>query len=164
MSNPNTADDDGVQAKKLPSSNITPESFIPLVMAVMERDHVKHRELARRTGISESKISRILGLRRPIDSTTLHIIFEALGIDFMRALLAVARFGEWQHYFDPDVEIIADLIDVLPDCLTKARTGNTRIKISLPGAIVLAERLSDMIATNDRETAQRQRERPIAGI
>lgn len=164
MDNPEAKDDDCVQALRPPVSSITPPTFLPLIAAIMERDHVKHRELARRTGLSESKISRILGLRRPIDSTTLHIIFEALGIDFMRALLAVGRFGEWRHYFDPDVEIIADLIDVLPACLTKARTGNTRIKISLPGTIVLAERLSDMIATNDRETAKRQRERPIAGI
>ena len=103
MSNPNTEDDDGLQAKKLPSSSITPEGFVPLVMAVMERDHVKHCDLARRTGLSESKISRTLGQRRPIDSTTLYIIFDALGIDLMRALLAVGHFGDWDQYFDPDV-------------------------------------------------------------
>ena len=164
MSNPNTEGDDGLQAKKLPSSSITPEGFVPLVMAVMERDHVKHCDLARRTGLSESKISRTLGQRRPIDSTTLYIIFDALGIDLMRALLAVGRFGEWQHYFDPDVEIIADLIDVLPMRLAQARCGSERVKISPAGAVILADRLSEMIATNDRETIRRQRERPIAGM
>jgi transcriptional regulator with XRE-family HTH domain len=164
MSNPDTEDDCAVLAKKLPSSSITPEGFVPLVMAIMERDHIKHCELARRTGIGESKISRILGQRRQIDSVTLHIIFDALGIDLLRALLAVGHFGDWHQYFDPDVEVIADLIDVLPACLTKARSGNDRTKISLPGTIVLAERISDMIATNDRETAIRQRERPFAGF
>jgi DNA-binding Xre family transcriptional regulator len=164
MVNPITRDDQDVQASRLPNSTITPESFIPLVIEILNRDHIKHCELARRTGISESKISRILGSRRSVDSATLNIILDALHIDPMRALLALGQFGDWQQYFDLDVEVIADLIGVLPACLTKARSGNTRQKISLPGTIILAERLSDMIATNDREVAIRQRERPIAGL
>jgi Cro/C1-type HTH DNA-binding domain len=164
MSNPDTEDDDGVQAKKLPSSRITPEGFVPLVMAVMERDHIKHCDLARRTGLSESKISRTLGQRRPIDTTTLHIIFDALGIDLMRALLAVGHFGDWDQYFDPDVEVIADLIGVLPMRLAQARCGSERAKISPAGTVFLADKLSEMIVKNDRETFRRRREQPIAGM
>jgi hypothetical protein len=130
----------------------------------MDRDHINNRDLAKRTGINESKISRSLALTRQCDSTTLHIIFDALGIDLMRALIAVGHFGEWEQYFDLDVEVISDLIGVLPACLTKARSGNDRYKVSLRGAVVLAERLSDMIATNDREISERRRERPIAGM
>jgi hypothetical protein len=52
----------------------------------------------------------------------------------------------------------------LPACLTKARSGNERFKIALPGTIILAERLSAMIAKNDHEVSTRRRERPIAGM
>ena len=81
-----------------------------------------------------------------------------------KCLAPGGRLDDWRQYFDPDVEVIADLIDVLPAALTKARSGHSRAKISLPGTMVLANRLSEMIATNDRETAIRQRERPIAGM
>jgi hypothetical protein len=120
--------------------------------------------LARRTGFTESKVSRILAARSSIDSVSMHIIFDALKIDLLRALLAVSRFGDWQQYFDPDLEIIADLIDVLPASLSKARSGSIRAKISLSGTIVLADRLSQMVANNDREIERRQLESPIAGL
>jgi transcriptional regulator with XRE-family HTH domain len=129
----------------------------------MDRDHLRPCDLVKRTGYTKSKISRILSGAHQIDSITLHTIFDALKIDLLRALLAVGRLGDWEQYFDPDVEIIADLIDVLPGALNKARAGNSRASISLPGTIILADRLSEMIALNDRETATRRRERPIAG-
>jgi transcriptional regulator with XRE-family HTH domain len=146
------------------SASATPSHFIPLIRAIMENDHIKHSELAKRTGFTESKVSRILATRSSIDSTALHIIFDALKIDLLRALLAVGRFGNWRHYFDPDLQIIADLVDVLPASLSKARSGNIRSNISLSGTIVLADRLSQMVATNDREIERRQQECPIAGL
>ena len=164
MGNSEAQEDCAVLPTRPPLSKVTPEHFIPLIGAVMERDRVRQCELSRLTGLTESKISRILSSTCKVDSLSLHIIFDALKIDLLRALLAVGRLGDWQQYFDPDVEVIADLIDVLPACLTRARAGNDRSKISLPGTIVLAERISDMIATNDREIAIRQRERPFAGI
>jgi transcriptional regulator with XRE-family HTH domain len=151
-------------ASRPPSSLATPSHFIPLIRAIMDHDHIKHSELARRTGFTESKVSRILAARSSIDSVSMHIIFDALKIDLLRALLAVSRFGDWQQYFDPDLEIIADLIDVLPASLSKARSGSVRAKISLSGTIVLADRLSQMVANNDREIERRQLESPIAGL
>jgi transcriptional regulator with XRE-family HTH domain len=146
------------------SSFAIPSHFIPLIRAIMENDHIKHSELAKRTGFTESKVSRILATRSSIDSTALHIIFDALKIDLLRALLAVGRFGNWRHYFDPDLQIIADLVDVLPASLSKARSGSIRSEITLRGTMVLADRLSQMIANNDREIERRQLECPIAEL
>jgi transcriptional regulator with XRE-family HTH domain len=164
MENPQSDETDAVRTRRVLSTDIAPGAFVNLVIAVLDRDHITHRELAKRTGLSESKISRSLSPNRQIDVMTLHTMFDALGIDLIRALLAVGHFGEWRQYFDLDVEVIADLIGVLPACLTKARSGNERFKIALPGTIILAERLSAMIAKNDQEVGTRRRERPIAAL
>ena len=144
--------------------NVGPEQFIPLVLEVMQQRRVSAAELARRLAISRTNLSRWLTRKRPLSAVTLKSIFLTLEIDEMRAILAIGRFGRWQHYFDPDVRIISDLIDVLPDALSKARSGATRYAVGVSGALELARRVSDMIATNDRETERRQLERPFAGI
>ena len=56
------------------------------------------------------------------------------------------------------------LDELLNRALSKARSGATRYAVGLNGAKELARRLSDMIATNDRETERRRQERPIAGL
>lgn len=144
--------------------NVGPEQFIPLVLEVMQQRRVSAAELARRLAISRTNLSRWLTRKRPLSAVTLRSIFLTLEIDEMRAVLAIGRFGRWQHYFDPDVRIISDLIDVLPDALSKARSGATRYAVGVSGAMELARRVSDMIATNDRETERRRLERPFAGI
>ena len=144
--------------------NVGPEQFIPLVLAVMQQRSVSAAELARRLAISRTNLSRWLTRKRPLSAVTLQSIFLTLEIDEMRAILAIGRFGQWQHYFDPDVRIISDLIDVLPDALSKARAGATRYAVGVSGAMELARRVSDMIATNDRETERRRLERPFAGM
>ena len=135
--------------------NVGPEQFIPLVLAVMQQRSVSAAELARRLAISRTNLSRWLTRKRPLSAVTLRSIFLTLEIDELRAILAIGRFGRWQHYFDPDVRIISDLIDVLPDALSKARSGATRYAVGVSGALELARRVSDMIATNDRETERR---------
>jgi transcriptional regulator with XRE-family HTH domain len=144
--------------------NVAPEQFIPLILKVMQHRGIRAAELARRTNISQTKLSRWLTAKRPLSAISMQSIFVALEIDEMRAVLAIGRFGRWQHYFDPDVKIISDLVDVLPGYLSKARAGTTRYAVGLNGAKELARRLSDMIATNDRETEKRRLERPIAGL
>ena len=144
--------------------NVGPEHFIPLVLEVMQQRSVSAAELARRLAISRTNLSRWLSRKRPLSSRVLQSIFLTLEIDEMRAFLAIGRFGRWQHYFDPDVRIISDLIDVLPGALSKARSGATRYAVGVSGAVELARRVSDMIATNDRETERRRLERPFAGM
>ena len=144
--------------------NVAPEQFIPLILKVMQHKGIRAAELARCTNISQTKLSRWLTAKRPLSSISMQSILIALEINEMRAVLAIGRFGQWQHYFDPDVQIISDLVDVLPGYLSKARSGTTRYAVGLNGAKELARRLSDMIATNDRETERRRQERPIAGL
>ena len=144
--------------------NVGPEQFIPLVLEVMQQRSVSAAELARRLAISRTNLSRWLTRKRPLSAVILRSIFLTLEIDELRATLAIGRFGRWQHYFDPDVQIISDLIDVLPDALSKARSGATRYAVGVSGAMELARRVSDMIATNDRETERRQLGRPFAGM
>ena len=83
-------------------ARITPQKFLPLIIEVMARGNIKSADLVKRTGISKSKISRLLSEQRQIDNAALYLIFDALGIDPMRALLAVGRFGQWEQYFDLD--------------------------------------------------------------
>ena len=85
----------------------------------MQQRSVSAAELARCLAISRTNLSRWLTRKRPLSAVTLKSIFLTLEIDEMRAILAIGRFGRWQHYFDPDVRIISDLIDVLPDALSK---------------------------------------------
>lgn len=144
--------------------NVSPKSFLPLVIDVMRSKSVSRVELAKRTGLSKTKISRCLCERRDIDGKTLGTIFKALEIDGLRALLAIGRLGSWERYFDPDLEIITDLIQVLPGCLSEARSDTVRFAVGLSGATVLARKLSDQVATNDRETQRRLQDRPIAGL
>ena len=144
--------------------NVGPEQFIPLVLAIMQQRSVSAAELARRLAISRTNLSRWLTRKRPLSAVTLRSIFLTLEIDELRAILAIGRFGRWQHYFDPDVRIISDLIDVLPDALNKARSGATRYAVEVSGAMELARRVSDKITTNDRETERRRLERPFAGM
>ena len=153
--------DDGINERFV---NVGPEQFIPLVLEVMQQRSVSSAELARRLAISRTNLSRWLTRKRPLPAVTLQSIFSTLEIDEMRAILAIGRFGRWQHYFDPDVRIISDLIDVLPDALSKARSGATRYAVGVSGAMELARRVSDMIATNDRETERRRLERPFTGM
>jgi transcriptional regulator with XRE-family HTH domain len=149
--------EEGVEVRQI-VANIPPSSFIPLIDEIMKRNHIKKCELADITGISRSRLTRLLKGQRAIETSTVYLMFDALKIDLMRALLAVSRLGDWELYFDPDVEVISDLIDVLPTCLSQARSGHKRAKISITGTLVLAKRLSDMIANNDRETERRQME------
>ena len=144
--------------------NVGPEQFIPLVLAIMQQRSVSAAELARRLAISRTNLSRWLTRKRPLSAVTLRSIFLTLEIDELRAILAIGQFGRWQHYFDPDVRIISDLIDVLPCALSKARSGATRYAVGVSGAMELARRVSDMIATNDREAERRRLERPFAGM
>ena len=144
--------------------NVGPEQFSPLVLEVMQQRSVSAAELARRLAISRTNLSRWLTRKRPLSAVTLKSIFLTLEIDELRAILAIGRFGRWQHYFDPDVRIISDLIDVLPDALNKARSGATRYAVEVSGAMELARRVSDKITTNDRETERRRLERPFAGM
>ena len=153
--------DDGINERFV---NVGPEQFIPLVLEVMQQRSVSAAELARRLAISRTNLSRWLTQKRPLSALMLRSIFLFLEIDELRAVLAIGRFGRWQHYFDPDVRIISDLIDVLPGALSKARSGATRYAVGVSGAMELARRVSDMIATNDRETERRRLERPCAGI
>jgi lambda repressor-like predicted transcriptional regulator len=164
MDNPTSEEINALHSRRVLSTDITPGSFVRLIIAVMKRDHITKRQLAKRTGINESKIGRSLDPAHRIDVITMHTIFDALGIDILRALLAIGHFHDWEQYFDLDVEIIADLIGVLPACISKARCQHERQRIPLPGTIVLAERLSDMIANNDREVGTRRRERPLGGF
>ncbi len=48
--------------------------------------------------------------------------------------------------------------------LADLRPPPTRYAVGVSGAKELARRLSDMIATHDRETGRRRLERPIAGL
>ncbi len=142
--------------------NLDQKRFLPLIIEVMRRGGVTRGELAKRTGFSPSKISRCLRARRRIDGFTLQMFFQALDIDDLRALLAIGRLGEWQQYFSPDIELITDLVHELPSCLSEARSDTVRFAIGIPGARVLAKKVSDIIATNDRDAQRRMTERPIA--
>jgi transcriptional regulator with XRE-family HTH domain len=164
MEQENVLFDEGMTMLSVPIASIQPYHFIALIHHILEKDHITHRQLANTTGMSESKISRFLNNPKTHDILTLNRVCTAIGLDIMRAILAVGRFGDWRQYFDPDVEIIADLIEVLPPRLVQARTGNERATISHAGTVILADKLSEMIATNDRETSRRRRERPIAGL
>ena len=144
--------------------NVVPEQYIPLILKVMQHRGISGAALARRLGISSTKLSRWFTKKRPLSAKLVRSICITLEIDEMRAVLAIGRFGQWEHYFDPDVRIISDLVEVLPGYLSAARSGTTRYAVGVSGAKELARRLSDMIATNDRETERRQLERPIAGI
>lgn len=144
--------------------NVVPEQFIPLILKVMQHRGISGAELARRLGISSTKLSRWFTYKRTLSATLMRSIFVTLEIDEMRAFLAIGRFGQWEHYFDPDVRIISDLVEVLPGYLSAARSGATRYAVGVSGAKELARRLSDMIATHDRETERRRLERPIAGL
>lgn len=141
--------------------NLTPEGFIPLIAAVMQDRRICAAEVARRTGMSRTIIGRSMAGQRKVALVEVQAMFVALEIDPMKALLAVGRFGEWQQYFDPDVEVLADLVDVLPPLLFEARSGSTRCRVSIAGAKVLAKRLSDMIAKHDAEAFRRQQEQPL---
>ena len=144
--------------------DIDTKRFLPLVIEVMRRSAITQTELADRTGLSRTKISRTLCERRNIDRTTLTLILQVLEIDEMRALLAIVSFGEWAQYFDPNVEILSDLIGELPACLSEARADTVKFPVGLTGARVLARKISALIADNDRETQRRVEQKPIAGL
>ena len=58
-----------------------------------------------------------------------------------------------------DIDLRTGSID-----LADLRPPPTRYAVGVSGAKELARRLSDMIATHDRETGRRRLERPIAGL
>ena len=143
--------------------NVDLRLYLPIVIEVMRAKHITRTELGRRTGLSKFKISRCLGERREIDGRTLNALFDVLEIDGLRALLAIIKLKSWERYFDPDLEVIADLVQELPACLSAARSAEERSPVGLAGAKVLAKRVSEMVATNDRETHRRRRDQPLYG-
>jgi hypothetical protein len=159
MKNPNTDRESDVVPTEHHSASLLPNDFIPLIQAVMTRQRIKPYELASKAGYSKQKISGILTGARSIDNMTLFVLFDS-----MRALLAMTHYDDCERYFDPDIEIVANLIEALPSALNKARSECDRVPISMTGATVLAQRLAEMIANNDRETEKRRREMPIAGL
>jgi transcriptional regulator with XRE-family HTH domain len=145
-----------------PGRDFTQESFVataevvPLVWSAMRDQNINCSELARRTGITKSKLSRILSGRSPIDITEIPKVLSALNVDIPRALLAIGHFGDWNRYYDPDIAFVSDLVKRLPSSLAAARDGAQRVHINAGGIDFIAGQICAMVAENDRQVAERQ--------
>ena len=130
--------------------------FIPLIWSAMHLKNINSSELARQTGMTKSKLSRVLTGKSPIELTALPKIFLVLNIDTQRALLAVSQFGDWNRYYDPDVIFLSDLVQKLPDTLASAREGCERVEVNSGGVDYIAGHIGAMIADNDRKVSERR--------
>ena len=145
-----------------PERSFAHESFlataevVPLIWSAMRHQNINCSELARRTGITKSKLSRILSGRTPIDVTEIPTVLFALQVDIPRALLAIGHFGDWNRYYDPDIAFVSDLVKRLPASLAAARDGAERVHINAGGVDFIAGHIGDMVAENDRLVAERQ--------
>ena len=130
--------------------------FVSLIVDCLQKQRITVAELSRKSGLSRSKLSRGLGSKAPLDFAAVETLFAVLDIDPHRALLAVCRLRDWRRYHDPDVEIISGLIDALPARMAAAREGGERIALPPGGIGLLAERISAVIADNDRKVVERR--------
>ena len=135
---------------------IKPDDFTPLIRKAMRDNHVNCAELARRTGINRSKLSRSLNGKSRLDLKMVHTICHSLGIDVKRAILVLTYFGDLNQYNDPDITIVSDLMKVLPATISAAREGCARAPISDAGVLVLANHIGARIADNDRKVTERR--------
>ena len=148
--------ENGELSSGMTDSIINPEDFTPLIRKAMRDNHVNCAELARRTGINRSKLSRGLNGRSRLDLKKVYTICHCLGIDVKRAILVVTYFGDLSQYNDPDITIVSDLMKVLPATISAAREGCARAPISDAGVLVLANHIGARIADNDRKVTERR--------
>lgn len=132
------------------------DGFVSLIVDCQAKQRISAAELSRRSGLSRSKLSRGLGSKAPLDFVAVDTLFTVLEIDPHRALLAICLLRDWRRYHDPDVEIISGLIDELPARMAAAREGGERIALPPGGIVLLAERISSVIAENDRKVVERR--------
>lgn len=83
--------------------------FLPLMQDVMRIEKVRQAELAERTGIKPDMISRYLSASCEMSFSTVFIISESLGIDELRAYIAVIRLRNWRLYYDHRLITATDL-------------------------------------------------------
>lgn len=138
------------------SSMLATSEFVRLIWSVMHRANINCSELSRKSGFSKTKLSRGLSGRATLDFPSIQQLFDVLGIDTQRALLAIGHLGDWNRYYDPDVEVLANLIEQLPETMAAARGGCERVSISAGGIKRLADHISAVIADNDRKVSDRR--------
>lgn len=130
--------------------------FIPLIWSAMSRRNINCSELSRQSGLSKTKLSRGLSGKACLDLSSIQKLFRILGIDTQRALLAIGHLGDWNRYYDPDIEVLSNLIGELPGTMAAARDGCERVSISAGGIKKLAHHISAVIADNDRQVSERR--------
>jgi transcriptional regulator with XRE-family HTH domain len=132
------------------------EGFVPLVVDSMLKRRMSIAELARKSGLSKKKLSRGFAGEVSMDIAAFERLFVVLEIDPQRAVLACCQLQSWRRYHDPDIAIIAEQIHELPAHLAAARDGGERITLPPGGVRLLAERISAVIADNDRKVVERR--------
>lgn len=135
---------------------ITGDKFTPLIKSVMKEKRVNCAELARRTGIDKSKLSRGLNGNAPLSLQNAYELCYCLDMDVKRAIIAITYFGDVTQYNDLDITVVADLMKELPSTIAAARRGCNRVPISNAGVSVIANHISLLIAENDRKATERR--------
>lgn len=134
------------------------DAFVPLIKSIMHDRHLTNVDLAQLTGMSQTKLSRCLTGKRSLDRMTVQIVFHVLEVDALKAQFAVGHLGDWNRYYDPDVEVIAGLVAHLPESVARARGDGERVPVSRAALARLADHVGSIIARNDQEVLRRRDE------
>lgn len=74
----------------------------------------------------------------------------ALEMNIARAYLAVINLGQWQTYFDADIALISELIQVLPMTLSEFRTSGANYHLNPSSVRHIATQIAMGVAHHNR--------------
>jgi transcriptional regulator with XRE-family HTH domain len=112
-------------------------------------------DLAAELGISRRQLGRILGGNTPLRLEAIVALSDLLGIDRQRALMAIGVLGDWQRYFDANLEVILQLVQPLLAKLD-VQAEFAIEPLSAPAVDLFSNWLADALVANEEQIRRRR--------
>lgn len=112
-------------------------------------------DLAGDLKISRRQLKRILSGETPLRIEAIVALYDLLGIDRERALMAIGVLGDWQRYFDTNLGVVLQLVQPV---LAKLETSAEFAIEPLTGPAVarFSEWLANAIIANEEQIRSRR--------
>ncbi|WP_432787891.1 hypothetical protein [Novosphingobium rhizosphaerae] len=86
------------------------ESYRALLSEWIERDSRSLAEIASLARMSRRQLGRIIAGQKPLRVVDLRLLFDILGLNAARAVIAIEVIGDWSAYDDPMLGILIGML------------------------------------------------------
>ena len=157
-------DDEGTGTQNSLGCDVAVGGCVATAMSIGHRALINHHiakaaqsraDLADELGVSRRQMNRILSGDTPLRLEAIVALYDRLGIDRQRALLAIDVLGDWQRYFDPNLGVILQLVQ--PVLAALDATAEFAIEpLTGPAVIRFSEWLANAIIANEEQIRSRR--------